>query len=279
MISFPHAKINIGLRICRKRPDGFHDIESVFCPVACCDALEITPAPDGRMSFRQSGFPAGPSENNLVMKAYRLMDSRFGLPPLHIHLHKAIPSGAGLGGGSSDAAFCLRMLNEIGELGISPPDLHEMAAELGSDCPYFLQDKPAFVSGRGEVIEPFNLNLSAFFLLLVKPKRSVSTARAYSLVKPCMPKVDWTGLLDRHPGEWAPEVRNDFEITVMESLPELQFISSQLAEMGAAFVSMSGSGSVVYGIFDEKPVFNMETFPGCWVWTSDDDYFGALRSR
>jgi 4-diphosphocytidyl-2-C-methyl-D-erythritol kinase len=186
MIVFPNAKINIGLNITEKRADGFHNLETIFLPVGWCDALEFVVA--NELQFSSSGIPiSSEPESNLVMKAYRLLQKDFSLPPLKIHLHKQIPFGAGLGGGSSDAAFMLSMLNRKFELNLSKEELELYSAQLGSDCAFFIRNSPVFASGRGEIMQPIRLALNDWFILVVKPPVEVSTVKAFQLIVPQKP--------------------------------------------------------------------------------------------
>jgi len=268
MIVFPHAKINLGLKVVGRRNDGFHDISSILFPIGLADALEIVPATDANTVFTASGLPvAAEAEDNLCMRAYRLMQKKYDLPPVLIHLHKEIPSGAGLGGGSSDAAFTLKLLNRLFETGAGVPELHAMAAQLGSDCPFFIGKEPALATGRGEVLTPVNRMLKNYFLLLVKPGVEVSTAAAYGMVS-----CSGSGLPDPFalPGdirEWQNLLVNDFEKPIFQAFPVIGQIKRKLTEMGAAFASMSGSGSSVFGLFEQAPVYKPGDFEGMFVWS------------
>ncbi len=260
MISFPNAKINIGLFITGKRPDGFHNLETVFFPVGWSDALEI--AESDVLQFSASGIPiSGPTESNLAMKAYFLLQKDFGLPPLKIHLHKQIPFGAGLGGGSADAAFMLRMLNQTFNLNISQDKLIEYAAVLGSDCPFFILNKPAFATGRGEMMNEINLNVNGLYLLLVKPPVEVSTVRAFQNVVPQKPAISLSELINLPVRDWKDNIVNQFESSVFPQYPAISSIKTQLYDLGALYASMSGSGSCIFGLFSE-PLANIENlFP------------------
>ena len=266
MVFFPPCKINLGLNILNKRPDGFHTIETCFYPVPWTDILEINHSEE--LTFSSSGnIIPGKADENLCLKAYRLMQKEFNLPPVKIHLHKIIPTGAGLGGGSSDAAHTLRKLNEIFQLNISNEKLMRYATELGSDCAFFVQDKPMLGSGRGEVLTDITINLSGKFLVLVKPGIQVSTAEAYSTVKPNQTASPLHSILTKHPlSEWKYVVKNDFEESVFEKHPEIQSIKEKLYDLGAIYASMSGSGSAVFGIFD-SPINRAEYFAGLMKWS------------
>lgn len=252
MISFPNAKINIGLNITEKRPDGFHNLETVFFPVGWCDALEFAVA--GEVQFSSSGIRiSGELESNLVMKAYRLMQKDFDLPSLKIHLHKEIPFGAGLGGGSSDGAFMLSMLNKHFNLNLSEEELEHYAVQLGSDCPFFIGNKPVFASGRGEIMEPVQLSLNGMFILLVKPPVEVATGKAFQLIVPEKPANSLQTLLQLPVQEWKDKVANQFEPSVFKLYPEISEVKQSLYDLGAVYASMSGSGSCVFGLFNQLP--------------------------
>jgi 4-diphosphocytidyl-2-C-methyl-D-erythritol kinase len=266
MIVFPNAKINIGLRISGRRDDGFHNIETLMVPIKLADALEITPATDGQSGFTLSGIPLGGDiEANLCVKAFRLMQKRYKLPETKIHLHKVIPVGAGLGGGSSDAAFTLKLLNRLYMLKICNQELKDIATELGSDCPFFIENAPSLATGRGELLNIVNLNLKKFSILLVKPQVSVSTAWAYNQVKPDGNKLTKGAKIPSDPTEWNDLLINDFEQPVFKAYPEIAVIKKNLLEMGAMYAAMSGSGSAVFGLFDQLPDLN-DRFDGMFVW-------------
>jgi 4-diphosphocytidyl-2-C-methyl-D-erythritol kinase len=251
MIVFPNAKINIGLHITEKRTDGFHNLETVFFPVGWSDVLEFVVAEE--VVFSSSGILiSGDPETNLVMKAYRLLQNEFGLPPLHIHLHKQIPFGAGLGGGSSDAAFMLLKLNETFNLDLSAEKLIEYAAVLGSDCPFFVLNRPVYATGRGEIMQPASVSLNDMFILLVKPPVGVPTAKAFQYVMPKKPEVSLAELLQLPVSDWKGRVVNQFEMSVFQQYPVVEEVKHKLYEMGAVYASMSGSGSCVFGLFQEE---------------------------
>ncbi|MDR2118170.1 MAG: 4-(cytidine 5'-diphospho)-2-C-methyl-D-erythritol kinase [Tannerellaceae bacterium] len=249
MICFPNAKINLGLHVLDRRADGYHNIETVFYPIPLRDALEVVEAEV--FSFSQTGIPLDASvENNLAVRAARLI-SIYGLPPLEIHLHKAIPSGAGLGGGSSDAAFMLKLLNSFGRLGFKEEQLEAMASRLGADCPFFIRNTPVFASGTGNIFEPVQVSLRGFRLCLVTPGIAVSTAEAYAALQPQIPPVSLKEIIRLPVKEWKGRMKNDFEQSVFGKYPELAAIKQNLYEAGAVYASMSGSGSSVYGLFEE----------------------------
>lgn len=260
MISFPNAKINLGLHVTEKRPDGFHNLETVFFPVGWCDALEFVEA--GEFQFSTSGIPiSGDLESNLVVKAYRLLQKDFDLPVLKIHLHKQIPFGAGLGGGSSDAAFMLKLLNKSYHLGLDEKELLKYAAVLGSDCPFFILNKPVYATGRGEIMQATDIQLNGMFTLLVKPPVEVSTAKAFQLVVPQKSSLSLPELLSLPVQEWKGKVINQFEQSVFQQYPELEEVKKKLYDLGAVYASMSGSGSCIFGLFNEVPKQYKALFP------------------
>ena len=267
MITFPNAKINLGLNIVERRLDGYHNIETVFYPVPLTDILEIVPVADGEpASLTCYGNPVDcPPEKNLVMRAYRLLQERYGLPPVAIHLYKHIPDGAGLGGGSSDAAHTLVMLNGMFELGLSDAELASMAATLGADCAFFIYNRPMMATGIGDVLAPVEVSLRGKTLLLVKPPVGVDTRTAYSRVTPQAPATDILDTLALPVGAWDGLLVNDFEASVFAALPQLWVIKARLMDAGAQYAAMSGSGSTVFGIFDSDNLAESvtDTFADC----------------
>ncbi len=267
MIVFPHAKINLGLHITGKenKPGGYHTIETVLFPVNMFDALEVIPAPDHSMRFSQSGLPLpDDGRNNLCLNALSLISEELrnrttdagnsGLPPLHIHLHKKIPAGAGLGGGSSDASHMLLLLNKRFGLNLAPETLSRLAAKLGSDCPFFLQRQPMLATGRGDQLHPMpELNLQGYTLIIVCPPVHISTAAAYRLVSPARPAADLKQIVHRPVEEWQGKLVNDFEAPISRHYPEVAEAKKHLMASGAVYASLSGSGSAVYGLFSSPP--------------------------
>lgn len=255
MILFPHCKINIGLQVLNRREDGYHNIATLFYPLPLYDALEIITSQ--QLSFQQWGLPipCDPGDDNLCLKAYRLLKHDFPqLPSIDIYLQKAIPVGAGLGGGSSDATFMLRLLNEKYQLGLSMENLISYASLLGSDCSFFLQDKPCFATGRGNELQPFpQIDLSGYHIALICPFIHINTGWAYSRVLPHTHESSLTELLTAPVAHWKDTVWNDFEEPVFEAHPQLAVIKKVLYEKGALYASLSGSGAAVYGIFVDKP--------------------------
>ncbi|TVR38491.1 MAG: 4-(cytidine 5'-diphospho)-2-C-methyl-D-erythritol kinase [Cryomorphaceae bacterium] len=261
MISFPNAKINIGLYITGRRDDGYHNIESIFYPVPLSDALEMVVADTFRFTTSGLNIP-GEDDANLCVKAWRIMHSRFeAVQPVHMHLRKMIPMGAGLGGGSADGAFAILMLNDMFQLGLKTPELEVLALELGSDCPFFIRNRPAFVHGRGELMESHALDLSGLFLVLVDPRLHVGTREAYSGVNPVPAPVSLRELSKEMLLNGQSLVRNQFEDSVVPLYPEIGNVIGSLKKGGALYASMTGSGSAVYGLFEKHPG---ELWPNAW---------------
>jgi len=267
MICFPTAKINLGLRITEKRPDGYHNLETIFYPIGLRDALELVPTAGTDYQLTVSGIMTeSDQENNLVTKAFRLVQQTYSLFPVSAYLHKAIPSGAGLGGGSSDAAFMLNLLNDIQRLALPANLLEELAGRLGSDCPFFIKNEPMYATGTGNVFEPTSVSLKNLFLILVKPDISVSTAEAYAHIKPKKPERLLNELIKEPVESWKDLIINDFEAYVFSKHPSVGQIKHHLYDQGAIFASMTGSGSAIYGLFDH-PVDLRPLFKGCFYWS------------
>jgi 4-diphosphocytidyl-2-C-methyl-D-erythritol kinase len=252
MISFPHAKINLGLSVLSKRSDGFHNLETIFYPLPFRDALEIIPS--DYTIFSMSGLPVpGEIRNNLVMKTYEKIKRNYPQTGnLEIYLHKAIPAGAGLGGGSSDAAEMILLINQIFDLHLPPEKLQEFALELGSDCPFFIQRLPCIASGRGEIMEAVSLDLSTYSILLVHPEIHIDTAWAFSKLRPALPEYRLKESIAEPIQNWRNTIRNDFEKPVFEAFPALKRMKDQLYAAGALYASLSGSGSGIFGIFPKS---------------------------
>jgi 4-diphosphocytidyl-2-C-methyl-D-erythritol kinase len=298
MLVFPYCKINLGLRVLGKRPDGFHDLKTVFYPVGIRDALEMLPlatdpamppAPDSHepsLHITGQDIPGDP-RSNLCIKAYELLKADFpAVRPVDIYLHKQIPMGAGLGGGSADGAFALRLLNRLFRLGLTEEQLLPYALALGSDCPFFLYDGPCSASGRGEILQPIGLDLSAYRLVLVNPGIHVNTGWAFSQLEPGVNRgpglepapagfepaswepADGTSLPPME--QWKSRLRNDFEIPVFRAHPEIGQIKDALYAQGAVYASMSGSGSTVFGLFTRKINLPSFKFPSNY-WVSFTD--------
>jgi len=247
MILFPNAKINVGLDVISKKKDGYHKISSVFYPVlTCSDILEITK--QQYFSFKSTGIEI-PKGENLCEKAFHLLKQDFSISNVGIHLHKQIPIGSGLGGGSADAAFTLKGLNDLFTLGISSKRLEKYALQLGADCPFFIENTPKYVEGIGESMTNIDLDLSTFKIRFVHPKIHISTVDAYSGVTPHTPQILLRELIKMPIQDWREEIENDFEENIFEEYPKLQSIKKQLYIEGAIYASMTGSGSTIYGIF------------------------------
>lgn len=261
MISFPNSKINIGLHVMNKREDGFHNIESVFYPISFCDGLEIVVNKhfnsQYKCQFVSEGLKiAGKVENNLIVRAYKELDLKFDLPPVLVYLNKHIPMGAGLGGGSSDAAHALIMLNNLFGLKLNKIQLSAIAAKLGSDCPFFIKKQPAYLYGKGQELTPVKLNLKGYYLVLIHNGSHSNTAIAYQNVQKrgALKHEESVALWIKKPIEtWKENLYNDFESAVFMQLPELADIKEWCYQQGAIYASMSGSGSAIFGLFDKKP--------------------------
>ena len=261
MICFPSCKINLGLRITQKRADGFHALETVFFPISIKDALEIIIDPDtsaARITFTSSGLAInGDPSDNLCFKAYGLLKKDYpSIPNIKMHLHKKIPMGAGLGGGSSDGAFTLVTLNQLFNLQLSEQALLNYALQLGSDCPFFIINTPAFATGRGEILTPTTVDLSGYSIVIVNPGIAISTKLAFSLITPKIPDNNLAAVIQQPISTWKDVLINDFEQPIFNSFPELANIKETLYQKGAAYASMTGTGSTVYGIF---PTSMMDT--------------------
>ena len=262
MICFPNAKINLGLHITGKLSDGYHSIETIFYPISLKDALEAVISK--KTSFKQIGLKLDSSpEENLVIKAYRLLSEKYDLPPLEIYLKKAIPSGAGLGGGSADAAFTLKLINELCECNISDENLEKIAASIGADCPFFIRNKPVLASGIGNIFNPSDVSLKGYTIYIVKPPIDVSTKEAYANIKPKKPMFSLKNLSSLPVNEWRDVLKNDFEPIIFEKYPVIREIKDKLYALGAEYAAMSGSGSAVFGLFNDTI---SPKFTNCFVW-------------
>lgn len=268
MVFFPPCKINLGLRIIEKRSDGFHNIETCFYPVPWTDILEIIPSDS--FEFTTSGLSVpGDAQSNLCVKAYRLLKSSYNLPPVKIHLHKILPMGAGLGGGSADAAYVLRGLNEIFGLQIQLPKLTEFASRIGSDCAFFLYDKPMIGNGKGEMLSDTTLTLKSKFIVIVKPPVHISTQSAYSGVTPDKISPLTRDVIEKtRVADWKRFLTNDFEKSIFMAYPQLADVKQRLYDNGAVYASMSGSGSSIFGIFDNA-IDLKNQFADCEYWSGE----------
>jgi 4-diphosphocytidyl-2-C-methyl-D-erythritol kinase len=265
MIRFAPCKINLGLHVTEKRPDGYHHIETCFVPVPWFDVIEAIPA--SAFGFTASGLPVpGAADDNLCVRAYRLLQKDFSLPPAALHLHKTVPMGAGLGGGSSNGAGMLCLLNDLFALGLTDENLRHYAAQLGSDCPFFIGGRPMLGTGRGEVLTPVALPLAGCGLAVVKPDVHVSTAEAYAGITPRKPVLPLAEVLNMPVARWREALVNDFEATVAGRFPVIGRIKNELYDMGAFYAALSGSGSAVFGLFDREPDVAGK-FDGCLCWS------------
>lgn len=258
MITFPIAKINLGLNIVERRPDGYHNLETVFYPVNIKDALELTmmntkfPSPvDCDIKVTNLNVE-GDEQRNLVVRAYQLLKRDFPqMPRVHAHLYKGIPTQAGMGGGSSDCAYTIRLLNEMFTLGLTEQRMIDYAAQLGADCAFFILSRPSYAEGIGERLVPVSLDLSSYYIGVVRPDIPVSTREAFSLIKPTKPAKCCRDVVMQPIETWRDELTNDFEQSVFALHPEIGAIKQQLYDLGAVYAAMSGSGSSVFGIFQE----------------------------
>jgi 4-diphosphocytidyl-2-C-methyl-D-erythritol kinase len=262
VVIFPNSKINLGLHVIRKRKDGFHDLETVFYPVPLCDALEIihVPAIEEKTAITVTGLAIDndPAEN-ISLKAYYLLKKDFDLPVVKIHLHKVIPVGAGLGGGSANGAFTLLLLNKKFNLKISEERLMAYALKLGSDCPFFIRNKVCYATQRGEVLQPIQLDLSSYKLVLVNPGIHINTGWAFSQIRPKENRTSLLEIIQQPVTNWKDNVVNDFEPAIFEQHPSIKQIKEKLYQNGAVYAAMSGSGSSVYGLFEKTatPVLDL----------------------
>ena len=251
MLAFANAKINLGLNVIGKRSDGYHNLETVFYPVKLYDVIELTDAAETTCVIRGIEVP-GESSDNICLKAYQLLNADFNLPAQRITLLKNIPVGAGLGGGSSDAAFLIRLLNDKFQLGLTIGQMEAYAARLGADCPFFIRNRPVFAEGIGDEFTEVKLDLSAYHIVLVKPEVHVSTADAYNGIKPEIPSTSLKDLIHLPFQEWKSNLRNDFEYSVFAKYPQIAALKAALYDAGAGYAAMSGSGSCVFGIFENE---------------------------
>ena len=261
----PCAKINLGLNVVNKRTDGYHDLETVFYPVPIYDEIEITESQEVALEIK--GHPIeGDPEKNLVIRAYRMVASRYPLPPVHIILDKQIPMQAGMGGGSADCAFTIRLLNEQFHLGMTTGEMQQMAARLGADCAFFIEATPAYAEGIGERLTPIPLDLSRYRLVVVKPPVAVSTREAFSGIRVRRPRKNCRDIVRQPVDTWREELVNDFEESIFPLHPELKAIKERLYTLGARYAAMSGSGSALFAFFDELSSDFNESFTDCRKW-------------
>lgn len=267
MIIHPNAKINLGLNIVKKRPDGYHDLETIFYPVPLNDTLEVTLLEsEQEYTLETDGIPiAGSPENNLIIKALYNLKKDFAIPHIRIRLRKRIPTGAGLGGGSSDAAYMIRLLNDMFRLGLNEKEMEERSSQLGADCPFFIRNEPTFACGTGNIFTPISLSLKGYWLVLVKPDIFISTKEAFSNITPQKPEFSLLDIMKEPIDEWKEKMINDFEKNIFNLHPEIAQIKNDLYQSGAAYASMSGSGSSVFGIYRNKPEIDLERYKSAFV--------------
>lgn len=264
MIVFPNAKINLGLNIISKRPDGYHELETCFYPIPWKEVLEVVPSE--AQQFSSTGIQIPDDGQNIIEKAYQFLSKEFEIPPVSIHLHKVIPIGAGLGGGSSDAAFALKLFNDSFNLGIDDRHLMKYALKLGADCSFFIKNQPMLAKGIGEELTDIQVSLQGKFILLVYPNIHISTKEAYAQIIPQKPKQGIENIMTEKPiEEWKDWLVNDFEASLFPSYPLLSEIKAKLYNQGAIYASMSGSGSCMYGIFEQEPQIDIN--PDFLTWT------------
>lgn len=259
MICFPNAKINLGLGVVSKRDDGFHNISSLLYPIPYYDILEFLPS----NSYKLNSFGLGSEileKDNLVTRAWILMHQNYGIPTLHIKLLKQIPIGSGLGGGSSDAAFFIKSVNQYFELNLSNDELHKIASQIGSDCPFFIQNKPLMVSEKGDLIKTVDFSLNDKFVVLVMPGINISSKEMYTKVIPSIPEIPIFDILKQPIETWPENLINDFEKSLFDFYPEMSETKSVLYQKGALYASLTGSGSAFYGIFNENPGLSSTDF-------------------
>ncbi|MBR1558549.1 MAG: 4-(cytidine 5'-diphospho)-2-C-methyl-D-erythritol kinase [Prevotella sp.] len=275
MITYPIAKINLGLNVIEKRADGYHNLETVFYPVPICDALEVMPMSEGFPSdvdcdLKVTNIPiAGDEQRNLVVRAYQLLKQDFPtLPRLHVHLWKGIPTQAGMGGGSSDCAYMIRILNDMFSLGLSKEQMAIYATRLGADCPFFIYSTPCYAEGIGEKLVPIAVDLKGWYIAVVRPDIPVSTKEAFSLIRPHRPAHNCREVMTQPVETWRELLTNDFEESVFALHPEIGQVKEKLYKMGVTYAAMTGSGSALFGLFKESPDSLPDEFPELFTWSS-----------
>lgn len=272
MICFPNCKINIGLNITEKRKDGFHNLETVFYPINLKETLEFVEQDsiNKKTVFTSSGIKIeGNSTDNICLKAYNLIKEKYSLPELNIHLHKSIPIGAGLGGGSADGAYMIKYLNQYFNLNITIEEQEKLAAQLGSDCAFFIKNKPVFAYGRGELFKEITFDLNNYSIIMIKPDIHISTAEAYSNIKPKFPLISVKEAILKPISEWKHCISNDFEESIFPKYGYLKELKQELYNKGALYAAMSGSGSTIYGIFDKYIHTDQFKINNNFVWKGD----------
>jgi 4-diphosphocytidyl-2-C-methyl-D-erythritol kinase len=269
MIGFANAKINLGLRVVGKRKDGFHLLETVFYPVPWQDSIEILPAEQNSISIVGHTIP-GPMDQNLCSKAYQLLAKDYSMTNVAMYLHKHIPIGAGLGGGSSDAVQVLKLLDQLFHIGLNQEQMHQYALQLGADCPFFVENVPCLATGIGDILTPINRSLKGYWIVILKPSVFVSTAEAFAHIQPKPSESDLHDSIQRPVEEWEGTLLNDFEDSIFKRYPVIASAKALLVEKGALFASMSGTGASVFGLFTNKPDF------ATWGW-NEAHYVGLLE--
>ncbi len=276
MITFPIAKINLGLNVVERREDGYHNLQTVFYPVEIKDALEVQKMDEEFPSDVDCDLKVtnlvieGDEQKNLVVKAYKLIKQDFPtLPRMHAHLWKGIPTQAGMGGGSSDCAYMIKVINEVAMLGLSDEQMIDYAAQLGADCAFFIKSKPCYAEGIGEKMMPIALDLSGWHIVVVRPDIPVSTREAFSLIKPHYPEVCPRETVMKPVEQWKGELLNDFEDSVFALYPAIGEVKDELYKIGATYAAMSGSGSALFGLFRVKPHNVKELFPGMFTYSGE----------
>ena len=274
MITFPIAKINLGLNVVEKRPDGYHNLQTVFYPVPIKDALEVQPMDPAfptpaDCDLKVSNFDTGDEQRNLVVRAYNALKADYpALPRCHVHLWKAIPTQAGMGGGSSDCAYMIRLLNEMFALQLSEQQQMQYAARLGADCAFFIKSRPCYAEGIGEQLEDIDLDLSGWHIAIVRPDIPVPTREAFARIHPHFPAKNCRDIVRQPVETWACELVNDFEESVFALHPEIAAVKDRLYKMGATYAAMSGSGSALFGLFRERPDRLSQEFPKMFTFSS-----------
>ena len=274
MITFPVAKINLGLNVVEKRADGYHNLQTVFYPVPIMDALEIVPMSDGFPSDVDCDLKVtnitieGDEQRNLVVRAYQLLKADYPeLPRVHAHLWKGIPTQAGMGGGSSDCGYMIRLLNETFDMGLSSEQMQQYAARLGADCAFFIESRACYAEGIGERLQPIDLDLSGWHIGVVRPDIPVPTKEAFSRIHPHYPALNCRDVVKQPVETWSNRLTNDFEESVFVLHPEIGAVKEQLYKMGATYAAMSGSGSALFGLFKEEPDALRQTFPDMFTFS------------
>ena len=274
MITFPVAKINLGLNVVEKRADGYHNLQTVFYPVPIMDALEIVPMSDGFPSDVDCDLKVtnitieGDEQRNLVVRAYQLLKADYPeLPRVHAHLWKGIPTQAGMGGGSSDCGYMIRLLNETFDMGLSSEQMQQYAARLGADCAFFIESRACYAEGIGERLQPIDLDLSGWHIGVVRPDIPVPTKEAFSRIHPHYPALNCREAVMQPVETWRDTLTNDFEESVFVLHPEIGAVKEHLYKMGATYAAMSGSGSALFGLFKDEPDALRQTFPDMFTFS------------